>query len=1397
MKYPEHKLSMETALPSSVQSWLGNELEIRGIDSVIYSRYIIHLLLEDHDEECMEYLELFFNPRLNVQSKVKRRRRSLEEKKKKAAIECLQAVSDENCGIEQLVEELCIKLKELSQSSGSDDTDQGDSSTPSLSDGSSSELEDPAERYYAAFPALTGQNEKSPFFENCLQMSSIWRDNPWTKEPPDKQLAKMIKYKKAPKQRNERKQRKKSSPNSANFKKQTPEKPIPKPKYKPNENFHARFMSWPQSEFVPVNILDKQTNEEKKLCKQVENILKEMLLHGHDKKFIERFDIDGFISPELQENAFWYTKQFAELITPIDSGQRLYERHSCPFFHNDDVFIDPDKVSVEDEKNEQVPQDDQFGLQDLMKNQELQTVAESVLQNVDEDFSKKEDVQEVQAEGPYDMHKDIGGLLLLDGEILQPNTSPYDNQGDFPVIGLNEHEDLWSTLVNQSENNLTSQPGRNWKDDNISQMEHQNLYDCPVFQSLENQIGNADEVSLPSWMFSANKTEMDGYGCDDTAGQDNENYSQLWDINIWNKQQRDKGMFLEGFNSTFDDFKSGLNQLPDKANRNSGVFNINLINKSLESVDLLEGDNINTLIPKITFEPDDLDEPTNELKDDDQPNFPRTYDRSISLTDVHLLKSLRDNQLASSDKLSKSFELIPSNNSAFKDVIPRKMTHVQSDSNICYFNYSTLIDFEDNVPKVQNEEKNENLYLSPKTHFRPISAKVEEDLSDLHLRDLFGGYSSTTTPYQKFVEVTDSGDEESFIPMFKVCKQHDKNIQTGSSFDDQPANNEKMSCVDKGRPPEVVEEEEEEDQEFIQDFDVYGYVDSLTASAQNTPQNVLDVACNTCFDSGYEEANDDEKVQEEKSNWLTVNESHRLRKAKTMEWHHPEKKEEKVQADNQDLWGEKWSQPQINEEPMENQDLWGEKWSQPQKNEASTDNQDLWAEKWSQPQKNEEPTENQDLWAEKWSQPQKNEELTENQNLWAEKWSQPQKNEASTDNQDLWTEEWSQPQKIEEPNENQDLWTEEWSQPQKIEEPNQNQDLWAEKWSQLKKNEGATAENLDFWAEKCSELQKKELVENQDFGYEKWSQQQNNEDLTNNKDVWAEKWPPQQKNEDEAPQDNPDFWGVNESKHDGETGYSIQESVWSSTDDSNFPDMFSFFTEDCDDLKPQETTAVHAPPCYLFDAVNSESEKCNTIPSKDNDVTKVHLVIGKGKKVLQDIENFPQDNSVSEPIYVKGYMPMPRVAVYSCELEKEWLDKESPNPNGKSSKFAKLLHRCMHYASMVCADFSGLPEAELGSSYRSGRKPCTFFMEGSCKRSDCKFSHDLSNITCRFWSEGDCFKGDLCPFLHSYYVSDIPVDIKENVDDYFEFQEDEFPQLSNQMKFLTCFAETETKDNKI
>ncbi|XP_022661766.1 uncharacterized protein LOC111250616 [Varroa destructor] len=51
---------------------------------------------------------------------------------------------------------------------------------------------------------------------------------------------------------------------------------------------------------------------------------------------------------------------------------------------------------------------------------------------------------------------------------------------------------------------------------------------------------------------------------------------------------------------------------------------------------------------------------------------------------------------------------------------------------------------------------------------------------------------------------------------------------------------------------------------------------------------------------------------------------------------------------------------------------------------------------------------------------------------------------------------------------------------------------------------------------------------------------------------------------------------------------------------------------------------------------------------------------------------------------------------------------------------------------------------------RAQRKPCTFYMEGNCRRTDCKFSHELAAITCRFWEEDSCFKGLACPFLHGY-----------------------------------------------
>ncbi|KAK7075839.1 hypothetical protein SK128_009487 [Halocaridina rubra] len=85
----------------------------------------------------------------------------------------------------------------------------------------------------------------------------------------------------------------------------------------------------------------------------------------------------------------------------------------------------------------------------------------------------------------------------------------------------------------------------------------------------------------------------------------------------------------------------------------------------------------------------------------------------------------------------------------------------------------------------------------------------------------------------------------------------------------------------------------------------------------------------------------------------------------------------------------------------------------------------------------------------------------------------------------------------------------------------------------------------------------------------------------------------------------------------------------------------------------------------------------------------------------------------------------------------------------------------IHFSSELEEEWkkSGIPyKVQLPRKHRPGRwlppsrRPCTFFMEGSCRRNDCKFSHDLASITCRFWEEGSCLKGITCPFLHGYPV---------------------------------------------
>ncbi|CAN2388581.1 ATP binding [Pristimantis euphronides] len=174
------EMSMLRAL-DPVQTWLGQELEKCGIDAMIYTRYVLSLLLHDsYDYDLQEQEnDIFAGWEKGAckkwgKGKKKSSDLSMEEMKKQAAVQCLLSASDESSGIETLVEELCSKLKDLQSSEGDrlptskeDKTKKVDGSL-SPEDTSSPARKDQAEMYYEAFPPLS----EKPI---CLQeIMTVW-----------------------------------------------------------------------------------------------------------------------------------------------------------------------------------------------------------------------------------------------------------------------------------------------------------------------------------------------------------------------------------------------------------------------------------------------------------------------------------------------------------------------------------------------------------------------------------------------------------------------------------------------------------------------------------------------------------------------------------------------------------------------------------------------------------------------------------------------------------------------------------------------------------------------------------------------------------------------------------------------------------------------------------------------------------------------------------------------------------------------------------------------------------------------------------------------------------------------------------------------------------------------
>ncbi|CAL1688318.1 unnamed protein product [Lasius platythorax] len=143
-----------------LRQWLEARLDALGIDPVAYSRFVLSLLrrpdsaLSSPEEDFATELGRGTGRRIRARFKAKLPTHG-DGEQRRAVVQCLTSAADDKYGVETLVDELCIKLKELEGGSSRNEKEESKKS----SDEPKTNLEaltprDRALRYYAAFPAL-------------------------------------------------------------------------------------------------------------------------------------------------------------------------------------------------------------------------------------------------------------------------------------------------------------------------------------------------------------------------------------------------------------------------------------------------------------------------------------------------------------------------------------------------------------------------------------------------------------------------------------------------------------------------------------------------------------------------------------------------------------------------------------------------------------------------------------------------------------------------------------------------------------------------------------------------------------------------------------------------------------------------------------------------------------------------------------------------------------------------------------------------------------------------------------------------------------------------------------------------------------------------------------------
>ncbi|XP_066245520.1 uncharacterized protein [Euwallacea similis] len=150
------------SLPSAVQVWFEEQLEALGVDSALYTRYILSLMYADPSDII-----------------------SAED-------ECIIAGLNQNCEVEALVDQLCEKLREVHSESDVWPTQDTKVSVPDKDEHQMNKKISPtelAQKYYAAFPPLS-QKSDLYFTSNISLVLDKW--------PSDKSKTNLISAKWTP-----------------------------------------------------------------------------------------------------------------------------------------------------------------------------------------------------------------------------------------------------------------------------------------------------------------------------------------------------------------------------------------------------------------------------------------------------------------------------------------------------------------------------------------------------------------------------------------------------------------------------------------------------------------------------------------------------------------------------------------------------------------------------------------------------------------------------------------------------------------------------------------------------------------------------------------------------------------------------------------------------------------------------------------------------------------------------------------------------------------------------------------------------------------------------------------------------------------------------------------------